>query len=848
MKKNKIVSCLFVCFVFALSLHAQDKDKTVLLKTVFENIAKKDNVTLNYIEDEIAIFKIIPPKNNVSLKKKLEYISEKTQLQFKFISENYISVINNQKLDKPLCGFLIDEVTNQPIEFANIKITETNYATSSNEKGYFEITIKSSNTIEISHVNFQKLLLQPEELYKENCPKIVLKPSLNEIEEVVTQTFLTKGISKKTDGTFEIKPKRFGLLPGLTEPDVFETLKQIPGVASTDETISNLNVRGGTHDQNLFLWNGIRLFQTGHFFGLISALNPNLAQNIKITKNGSSPFYGESVSSVIDISTHAANVENSTTSFGLNMINADVYAKIKTSKSSNLEISGRRSYTDLIDTPTYKNYYNRIFQNTAVTNLTNNEMINYSNDEKFYFYDFTIQFRQKIGKKIDLSIDGISINNSLDLNESKIENATTISKYSCLEQETLGGNIALKINWNKNFQTEMNGYGSFYKITSENENIESNQIFNQENSILDTGFRLKNSHQLSTTLKFNNGYQFNEIGIRNLDEINSPVFFRKIKNVLLMHAAIAELQYASKNNKLRTNIGIRQNYIQDFQEFIFEPRLQFNFAFSKSFQTEILAERKSQVTSQVVDLQQDFLGIEKRRWILANNESIPIIKNNQISVGFTFKKNNWLLTLDNFYKSVNGITSRSQGFQNQLEFIRINGNYLIYGSEFLVQKQFRNFTTWLTYAYTDNKYKFKSFSNNTFPNNFEINHNIGMAVIYDYKKLKLALGSRWFTGKPNTIPSSPTPIINAENEQEIAYQFPNSTHLENYFQLNFSASKGFKMSKNSEIVCGFSIQNILNSKNVINQNYRINQNTNSIEQINTYSLERTLNAFLRYSF
>ena len=46
--------------------------------------------------------------------------------------------------------------------------------------------------------------------------------------------------------------------------------------------------------------------------------------------------------------------------------------------------------------------------------------------------------------------------------------------------------------------------------------------------------------------------------------------------------------------------------------------------------------------------------------------------------------------MDNFYKKVDGITSRSQGFQNQLEFERIAGKYTIIGSEILVQKQIQN--------------------------------------------------------------------------------------------------------------------------------------------------------------
>ena len=44
-------------------------------------------------------------------------------------------------------------------------------------------------------------------------------------------------------------------------------------IISVDESVANINIRGGTHDQNLFLWNNIRMFQTGHFFGLISAFS-----------------------------------------------------------------------------------------------------------------------------------------------------------------------------------------------------------------------------------------------------------------------------------------------------------------------------------------------------------------------------------------------------------------------------------------------------------------------------------------------------------------------------------------------------------------------------------------------
>lgn len=842
MMLKKFFSGFFFCFVFVLSSLAQDKDKTISLKTIIENIGKQHKVNFNYIEEEIIVFKLIPPDKKLTLVEKLDYITLKTKLEFKILSATYISIINNKKLDKPFCGFIVDEDSKQPIEAATVHIIGTNNTILTNEKGYFELPLKSPNDIEITHINYQKKLLKVEQLYKENCPEFTLKQYTNELDEVVTQTILTKGISKKVDGSFEIKPKKFGLLPGLTEPDVFQTMLQLPGIMSVDETISNINVRGGTHDQNLFLWNGIRLFQTGHFYGLISVLNPNLAQKINISKNGSSAFLSESVSSVVDITTNTDASINSS-SVGINMINADFNTTLKPSKKSTLELSGRRSFTDVWSSPTYKSYLNRIFQNTVVSNLNNIENIDYQTDEKFYFYDATLSFHQKIKKSSAITLNLITISNDLDVNQSKIENNTNIKRESNLSQKTYAGNIEFSTIWNERNSSKIVVNGSYYRVNSENQAIEGNQIFNQENSVLDTNIQLKNSHILNSKITFNNGYQFNEIGIKNNDRVNSPFFSRSIKEVLRIHALIAELNYSSENKKLTTTLGVRQNYISQFQKFITEPRLQLNYSFSPTFQLNILAEIKNQTSSQIVDLQQDFLGIEKRRWVVSNNGDVPIIKSNQISFGFTFKKNKWLLSIDNFYKKVTGISSQNQSFQNQLEFLKINGGYTVFGSEILIQKQISNITTWLTYAFTNNEYNFPDFTPSKIPNNFEIKHQINMGIIYDYKKLKMALGGRWFTGKPYTLPLNET-----VNNGQIEYASPNSSRLNDYFQINFSLGYTLELSKNSKMQFGASVQNILNSKNSINQNYRFNQNTTKIEQINTYSLERTPNAFLRLNF
>jgi hypothetical protein len=261
-----------------------------------------------------------------------------------------------------------------------------------------------------------------------------------------------------------------------------------------------------------------------------------------------------------------------------------------------------------------------------------------------------------------------------------------------------------------------------------------------------------------------------------------------------------------------------------------------------------MGERKHQITSQVVDLQQDFLGLEKRRWILSDNQQRPIQRSQQFSVEAVYNQNKWLLTMAQFYKKVNGITSMSQGFQNQFEFVITNGAYEVFGTEFLVQKQFNFLTAWMSYTFQENNYDFNQLNPSDFPNNLEIKHALKTALLCHIDRFQISIGGQWFTGKPNTLPQSNVPVFTAPETPIVSYQMPNAARLENYFQVNLSGAYAFNFKDNSKLKTGFSIQNVLNNQVNINQNHRINNANNLVEQINTFSLARTPNAFLRYEF
>ncbi|MEP6928797.1 MAG: carboxypeptidase-like regulatory domain-containing protein, partial [Flavobacterium sp.] len=408
---------MFFIFFHVLHLFAQDKGKLTPFKKIITDIEQQHHVSFNYTEDNIIGLQLNPPKKSLSLEQKLQYLSKKTNLSFENIGDQFINIYKRDTESKISCGYVFSGTDKKPLEDANISLNnKTQVTTDSN--GYFEFENGNTTLFLVSHVGFMTKRIAAGNADSKNCLQIVLEPEITELEEIKANAILASGISKNNDGSFEIKPKKFGILPGLIEPDALQAMQQIPGVNSIDESVSSINVRGGTHDQNLFLWNGIRMYQTGHFFGLISVFNPNLAHTISIYKNGSSAFFGESVSSVVAISSTPETAEKNSFSAGINMINADIYAKYNLSKKSYIEISARKSITDFVETPTYKEYFNKVFQNTTITDFSKNQDIDYQSDKKFSFYDATLKYAQKIGLKDQIVLDLITIKDNLEVFQS----------------------------------------------------------------------------------------------------------------------------------------------------------------------------------------------------------------------------------------------------------------------------------------------------------------------------------------------------------------------------------------------------------------------------------------------
>ena len=832
---------LFFAFaIYSIPLFAQNQGGKEILRDVLIDIEKRYEISFTYADKNIDDKSLVPPPDSVSLEGAIQYLESHTGLNFQQLDDKFVTISGEDIYEFDICGYIFDNQTGNIVRGATVQ--GTNKSTATDKKGFFELDhLQKSDTIVIRFLGFETEILLAEELESEQCGKIFLKEKVIKLQEIIISNFITKGINVSSDGSFIIDTKSLGILPGLTDPDVLQTIKALPGIQSINETVSDINVRGGTNDQNLIFWDGIKMYQSGHFFGLISAFNPYMTEEVILIKNGTTSALSDGVSSTIDIRTDNIVCEKFSGGAGINMLNADLFLKISITNKLSLHLSGRRSISGLVKTPTYQAYFDRVFRNTDVTNPSDPAVDSLvDSNEQFNFYDLSAKILYDISPKDKLRISFLKVFNTIDYKESAQVNNELETRTSGLNQGSLGSGLMYRRNWSDKLVSTFQLYYSDYELEATNFDVLNDQRLIQENRVVDTGLKLDTRITLSNTLDLFAGYQFYETGVSNLVDINNPVYRRLIKKVLRNHAFFAEGNYSSISRNTNLRFGLRANYFEKFKKFKFEPRFALTQNFNKNFYVELLGEMKSQTTTQIIDLQNDFLGVEKRRWVLANDDDIPIVESKQVSIGFRYQPGNLLISLEGYLKEVNGITSSSQGFQNQFQYMRTSGSYDVGGIDFLINQHFGDFNSWLSYSYAENSYDFPLFSPSIFPNNLDIRHSLTFGSSLQIKDFQVSAGVNWRTGKPFTLPED-------ISDGEIIYEEPNRSRLDDYLRVDLSAKYSFQISKRVRGEFGASIWNLLDHKNVVNTYFQLDNN-NNLETIQQYALGFTPNFMFRVSF
>ncbi len=421
-----LVSFLLLFAVFATAQVIPDEirvDYTAVkkeLQSVLWDLSKKSKVNIAFSPEKIPSDSLI----NISVKNQtlgltLKEIFKGSELTYEIVG-NQIVIRKDEFIyseeDITINGYIRDVQSGEELVYANVFFKEIGIGTETNVSGFYSLTVPNGvQRIYVTYLGYKNQILELK-LKKDTTINIELEPEalLNEVlivEENFTQ------IDKSTSSSNNLPVDQIRSIATLGgEPDVIRLAQMMPGVSSGADGFGGLNVRGGSSDQNLILFDGVPVYNTGHGLGIFSVFNSNMIKSADLIKGGIPARYGGRLSSVLDIRTKDGNMRETAgeLSVGALAFKGTLEGPIAKDKSSYL-ISVRRTILD----PWIKNvteYFNEL-----------NEKEGFAN---YYFYDLNAKLNFKFGDTHKL---GVSYYRGKDFYNNEVTTFTSLNGESTEE-------------------------------------------------------------------------------------------------------------------------------------------------------------------------------------------------------------------------------------------------------------------------------------------------------------------------------------------------------------------------------------------------------------------------------
>ena len=172
----------------------------------------------------------------------------------------------------------------------------------------------------------------------------------HELAEIVVVGGRPSVVNNMMMGSEKFKPLLLKNIPSaFGESDIMKMVLTLPGVTTVGEATSGYNVRGGSTDQNLILFNGATVFNPYHLFGLFSSFNSDAVEDVELFKSSIPVEYGGRISSVLKVTSKEANMQKFTGSASIGALTSKANVEIPIVKDHvSLLLNGRTTYSDWI--------------------------------------------------------------------------------------------------------------------------------------------------------------------------------------------------------------------------------------------------------------------------------------------------------------------------------------------------------------------------------------------------------------------------------------------------------------------------------------------------------------------
>lgn len=716
--------------------------------------------------------------------------------------DNKLYVIGNKSTTDiagriTVAGYIRDAKTGEPVIGASVYIENPRIGVATDQYGYFTIMLpKGRHTLFIQSIGMtdtkRQILVQGD-----GKINIDMQSQVMTLKRVIVSTEKASNIKSLQMGAQKIDIKTIKQVPVVFgEADVLRVALTMPGIKSVGEASTGLNVRGGSADQNLILFNDATIYNPAHFFGMFSAFNPEVVKDVEIFKSSIPAKYGGRLSSVVNINSREGNKKNISGSAGVGLLTSRINIEGPLIKDKSSFILGART--------TYANWLLKLLPDQ------------YKNS-KAAFYDLNLNINHEIDKKNFIYLTAYFSKDRFNLN------SDTFYNY---------GNKNISLKWkhifnNKLYALVTTGYDNYaYEISSEKNPVNAYSL----------GFDINQAYFKTHVNYFVNSKHTLEFGLNSIFyKLHSGSYKPIGKESLVMPVEMQAEQaletglYLSDkyniNKDLSVEMGLRysmynflgpytlNNYPSGVPKTVDNiigtttydkgkiiktyhgPEVRLSARYLLSPTLSVKAGYNSQ--RQYIHMLSNTAAMAPTDiWKLSDPNVNPQY-GDQVSLGIykNLKSNTVEISAELYYKRIKDYLDYKSGavlvLNEHIETDVLKTRGKAYGAELLIKKLTGKFNGWVSYTYSrvllqaDNEATGDYINNGDYyPANYDKPHDVTFIGNYKFShRFSVSLNATYSTGRPITLPIGR--FYYADGERTL-YANRNANRIPDYFRTDVS--------------------------------------------------------------
>jgi hypothetical protein len=725
-----------------------------------------------------------------------------------------------------IAGYVRDEKTGEPIVGASVQISKPVRRVVTDDFGYFTIDVPGGRhvfRIESLGMTDRNITVA---VYDDGKMDFELKGRVTTLRNVVISREKLNNLKSAQMGAQRIDFKTIRQVPVvLGEADVLKVITTLPGVKTIGEASTGLNVRGGSADQNLLLFNDATIYNPAHFFGMFSAFNPDIVKDVVLYKSSMPARFGGRLSSVVDISSKEGNKKQLSGNAGVGLLTGRAMLEGPIIKDrTSFIVAGRTTYAKWLIDRLPEEYRN----------------------SDASFYDANVLLSHKMNKNNDLYLTAYASSDKFRLN------SDTSYGYR---------NMNFSLKWKHVFSNKLNAVvtaGSDYYKYEVNSLRNPVSAYRLKFDIQQLYFKAHFTRYINSghTVDFGiNGVSYElEPGIYepatgeslvNYDKLESE---RGVESAVYLNDSWSITAHTSIEAGVRASmfniIGPRQinTYAKDL------PRNDDNITGKISYQNGKLIKTYGgpefrlslrQSIGQNSSVKLSFNTQRQYIHMLSNTASMaptdtwklsdPHIKpqqGKQYSIGYytNVKSNTIEISVESYYKEITNFLDYKSGailtMNHTIETDVINTRGKAYGAELLVKKSTGKLNGWVSYTWSrillrqDDRIAGELINDGKeYPANYDKPHDF--TIIGNYKvnhRFSVSLNTTFSTGRPITLPLG---RFYYSGSFRTLYGPRNAHRIPNYFRtdLSMNVEGNHKVHQKTHNSWTFGVYNLTGRKN-----------------------------------